>query len=382
MTLALIPQPKTVRTEKGEFRPPKEGSIAIPSASWLPAAEALRTLFPKYVLHATAPGLPNTITLFLNRKVKPQGYTLDIGGEGIFIEASDADGARNAVRTLGQIARQTAGTALPALRINDWPDFPARGAFLDLSRGRVPKVERIAEWAATLADYKINQAHLYIEHTFRYRAHPLIGKGASPLDAADVLRLDAHASARGVELIPAMPCCGHMEKILKHAPYRDLAEDWGVGRYAAPDAEDVLGDFRTRGWTISPANPDTYPFLHSLFAEVLPLFRSERVNICCDEAYDLGLGQSYLMAEMTGRGTVYLDHVAKLGEMVKHFGKRAMFWGDMIRRYPELIERVPEDLTVLDWGYAANHDFGAIRDFTAKGLECYACPGTSSWVSL
>lgn len=379
---ALIPQPKTIRLDEGQFRPPRKGSVAIPCASWLPAAEALRSLFPNYDLFGNAPGLPNTVHLFLNRKIEPQGYTLDISGQGVYIEAPDPEGARNAARTLAQIARQARNGALPALHISDWPDFAVRGTFLDLSRGRVPKTERLEEWATTLADYKVNQLQLYIEHTFRYRAHPLIGRGASPLDAADVLRLDAHAHALGIELIPALPCFGHMEKLLKHAPYRGLAEDWGIGRYAAPDAEEALHGFTDKGWTISPANPDTYPFLHSLFAELLPLFRSDRVNICCDETFDLGLGQSYLMAEMTGKGNVYFDHVVKVGEMVKHLGKRAMFWGDVIRQYPELIQRLPKDLTVLDWGYGANHAFDAIRDFTDAGLECYACPGTSSWVSL
>ncbi len=378
----LIPQPKSLRLDGGQFRPPRAGSIAIPCASWLPAAEALRALFPGYALYANAPGLPNTVRLFLNRKLQPQGYTLDISAEGIFIEAADPEDARNAVRTLAQVSRQAQGGALPALQIKDWPDFPVRGTMLDLSRGRVPKTERLEEWAATLADYKINHLQLYIEHTFRYRAHPLVGKGASPLDAAEVLRLDAHAHARGAELIPALPCFGHMEKLLKHAPYRNLAEDWGIGRYAAPDADEALRGFKERAWTISPANADTYPFLHSLFAELLPLFRSDRVNICCDETFDLGLGQSYLMAAMRGKGNVYFDHVVKVAEMMKHLDKRAMFWGDVIRQYPELIPQLPKDLAVLDWGYGANHDFDAIGDFAVAGLECYACPGTSSWVSL
>ncbi len=59
-----------------------------------------------------------------------------------------------------------------------------------------------------------------------------------------------------------------------------------------------------------------------------------------------------------------------------------MFWGDIIRSYPELIGELPRECTVLDWGYEARMDFDRLRDFTATGLRAYACPTVSGYVTL
>ena len=53
------------------------------------------------------------------------------------------------------------GHKLPCLKIRDWPDFARRGVMLDISRGRVPKLETLLDLAEKLADFKINELQLY-----------------------------------------------------------------------------------------------------------------------------------------------------------------------------------------------------------------------------
>ena len=72
--------------------------------------------------------------------------------------------------TFRQLSRQY-GRNLPCLKIHDWPDFARRGVMLDISRGRVPKLETLLKLASRLADFKINELQLYTEHTFAYRDH-------------------------------------------------------------------------------------------------------------------------------------------------------------------------------------------------------------------
>ena len=72
--------------------------------------------------------------------------------------------------TLRQLLREY-GRRLPCLQIRDWPDFSRRGVMLDISRGRVPKLETLLELVEQLADFKINELQLYTEHTFAYRQH-------------------------------------------------------------------------------------------------------------------------------------------------------------------------------------------------------------------
>ena len=71
-----------------------------------------------------------------------------------------------------QLLRQF-GRRLPCLKIRDWPDFARRGVMLDISRGRVPKLETLLELVEHLADFKINEFQLYTEHTFAYRKLPI-----------------------------------------------------------------------------------------------------------------------------------------------------------------------------------------------------------------
>ena len=382
MELAFIPEPKQVERREGTFIAPGAGTIGLSHAAWRPPAEALRKIFPGYEVHGLAPPLRDTITFRHDEELPPEGYTLDIKPAGIAIDAHDPEGARHAVCTLRQIMQQTRNGGLPTLFIRDWPDFPVRGVTYDVARGRVPKLEQLLSLGTTLASYKVNQVHLYMEHTFRFRAHPLIGEHADPLTSDDLTAIDTVWASHGVTFVPALATFGHMAKILNLPPYRALAEDWCEGRYAAPEAEDVPKQYLRKGWTLSPANEDTYPFVNALISEIAPLVRGDFFNICCDETWDLGLGQSYLLAEARGRGQVYLDHVMRVAQMVRSLGKRAMFWSDIIRLYPGLMDEVPDDLIVLDWGYDADHDFDGIGAFTEAGLTAYACPGTSAWVSL
>ncbi len=299
---------------------------------------------------------------------------------GVILEAASVSVAHHGLQTLLQIVAQAPIGKLPCLKIDDWPDFQDRGVYYDLARGRVPTLGRLAQQVELLSQYKINQFQLYIEHTFHFRSHPEIGKGCSPLTAEDVMRLDAYCLECGVELVPSLATFGHMSRGLCIPSYRHMAEDWGVGRFLHPDWQNQQG--KPAPWTISPANPDTYKFLDSLFAEFLPCFSSQRFNLCCDETWDLGAGQTYKLCEKKGKGRVYLDHVLKLRKLAAKYGKTVMFWGDIIRHYPELISDIPTDVIALDWGYGHLHDFAAIRDFRKAGRQFYACPGTNSWNAM
>ncbi len=380
MAIALIPEPKRLTIAAGGMPLPPVVSIGIASHELYPAAQVAGEFLPRTDIHISMAGIADALTLSVDAGLRPGGYMLRIRPAGVTIAGQSPAAVAHGVQTLRQLVGQS-GATLPCLTIDDWPDFAERGVYYDVCRGRMPKLERLMELADHLARYKINHLQLYIEHTFAFRGHPSIGVGASPLTAQDILTLDAYCAARGIELVPSLASFGHLETVLSHPAYRHLAEDWGVGRYVAPkDAVPIW--FKHKAWTLSPAVPEIYDFLDSLFGEFLPLFRSTRFNICCDETCDLGLGQSYDLCRRKGKGVVYLDHIRKVRDLCRKYGKSVMFWGDIIRRYPDLIKAIPHDVTVLDWGYSYKQDFDRIRDFKAADLPFFACPGTSSWVSL
>ena len=70
----------------------------------------------------------------------PQGYRLEISDDTVRLAGADQAGLRHAHATLHQLrhgANAPNGArdgALPACRIEDWPDFAVRGVMLDVSR--------------------------------------------------------------------------------------------------------------------------------------------------------------------------------------------------------------------------------------------------------
>jgi len=327
----------------------------------------------------------------------PEGYTLTIDRKGVRIEFREIGGMRAAMATFRQLSRQY-GRQLPCLKIRDWPDFARRGVMLDISRGRVPKLETLLKLASRLADFKINELQLYTEHTFAYRDHQSVWENWGALTGEEIRQLDACCQQLGIDLVPNQNSFGHLEHFLEQPQLKKLAEVSG------PYADDG-GEFVRRPSTLAPNHPGTLPFLRGLYDELLPNFSSQFFNVGCDETWDLGRGQSKELCAEKGQGRVYLDFLEKIHQEVTARGKRMMFWGDIILKYPRLIKELasfgvppsggsrrksPEppkggtpNLIALNWGYEADHPFDREAEMFAKAkIPFYVCPGTSTWQTL
>lgn len=316
-----------------------------------------------------------TLRLAPHAVPQSQGYRLEVVPQGITIQGHDEAGLFYGVCTLKQLLTQAAGGSLPCLQITDWPDFPARGVMLDISRDRIPTLQTLFELVDRLASWKINQLQLYIEHTFAYRSHPEVWQTASPMTGDEILALDDYCRQRFIELVPNQNSLGHLTHWLKLPRYAPLAEihgafqvPWGISQ----------GPF-----SLAPANPDSLEFVRSLYDELLPHFTSRMVNVGLDETFDVGKGQSKQLCKELGVHRVYLDFLLKVYQEVSRRGFKMQFWGDIIVEAPHLIPELPRDVIGLLWGYEADHPFDEQgRRFKQAGVPFYVCPGTSSWNSI
>jgi hypothetical protein len=317
---------------------------------------------------------PHDIELRLEQagRHESEGYLLVVSEEAIVIEASRPAGIFYGVQTLLQLIEQS-GARLSGVRIEDRPSFPSRGVMLDVSRDKVPTLESLYELVDLLASFKINHLELYTEHTFAYRNHPEVWAQASPMTAADVAQLDAYCRDRFVELVPNQNCFGHLNRWLELPRYRQLAE--------CPDGFDTPWGHRASGpFSLNPRHPGSLALVSEWLDELLPNFASKKLNVGCDETWDLGQGASKEECEKRGAGRVYLEFMLKLHELVSARGRTMHFWGDIILQHPELVPELPKDIVALSWGYEANHPFdGEGARFAASGVPFYVCPGTSSW---
>jgi hexosaminidase len=304
----------------------------------------------------------------------PQGYSLTVSADRIHLTAATAEGAAYGLATLKQLL--AAGRQVPEVTIADAPDFERRGVMLDISRGKVPKMEDLYRFVDLLADLKCNEFQLYTEHTFAYREHREVWQDYSPMTGEEILALDRYCRERFVDLVPNQNSFGHMTPWLIHDRYKHLAEaldgfdlPWG-GRYEEP-------------FSFCPTEPAVTPFLAGLYDELLPHFTSQYFNVGCDETWDVGQGRSKAAVAEVGEHRVYVDQLLRIHEQVKARGKTMQFWGDIIIKAPEYIAELPKEIVALEWGYEAEHPFDDhCAKFAAAGIPFYVCPGTSTWVSL
>ncbi len=319
----------------------------------------------------------NTINYSLDSTLQhEQEYNISIDSLSIKVTAKNEAALFYAKQTLKQIVEysKTTGSAIPCLKMKDWPDFERRGYMLDISRDKVPTMETLYNIIDLLASWKINEFQLYTEHTFAYKNHKEVWEGCSPMTAGEIQKLDAYCKVRFIDLVPNQNSFGHMENWLKHDSYLKLAE-------CPTDCKTIWG-MRSRT-SLNPTNPGSLILMQELYKELLPNFTSKYFNIGCDETVELGCGLSKEKCDEIGKGQVYLNYLIQLNNEVKANGRKAQFWGDIILNHPELISSLPKDMTAMVWGYESDFPFNKkLPEFQKAGLQYYVCPGTSTWRSI
>ena len=378
-SLYLAPTPRQLVFQPGTFVSQSRSYsrlIADDPQALLPAA---RQAGLPYAITAS-PVVPTaqvglTIRLDPTAKIPTEGYRLAITPQGVEIVAPQPAGAFYGACTLAQIHRQC-GDELPCLEIEDWPDVPARGLMLDISRDKVPTQETLYHLVDLLASWKMNQLQLYTEHTFAYTNHRVVWEEASPMTAEQIMDLDRYCRSKFIELVPNQNSFGHMERWLKHEEYLPLAE--------APNGCDFpWGGHADLPFSLAPGEPGSLELLAGLYDELLPHFTSRLFNIGGDETFDLGQGKSKALCEKLGTERVYLDFLLKINRESEKHGRTMMFWGDIIMHKPELIADLPKNVIALEWGYEANHPFEEHgKHFQDSGVPFYVCPGASNWNTL
>ncbi|WP_432511534.1 family 20 glycosylhydrolase [Kineococcus sp. SYSU DK001] len=346
-----------------------------------------------------APDAP--VRVVLDASVPPQGYRVQTSPDGTTVTHSDAAGLRYGLATLDQL-RADRDFATTGYDVSDHPDFPVRGFMLDISRDRVPTRRTLARWVEVLELARINSFELYTEHTFAFTGEQAVWQDASPLTADDLRWLDGLCASRGIELVCNQNTLGHMERFLKHPEHAKRAEN--------EDGFSMRGQHRPPS-TVEPT-PENAAFVQGLLEDVVPHFRTKRVNIGADEPWELGTGKSAQRAEEVGLGTVYFEYVTSIMQPWLDRGYTVEFWADVFGDHPELMDKVPAGAVPVVWQYdspallaevvdaaspgqvqewrSLGVDVTALRDgfrdraklLLGAGVPFWVAPGASNWNSL
>lgn len=306
--------------------------------------------------------------VFKKEEMDDEAYTLELSDK-IIISAHSAKGVFYAIQTLRQLFCMP---EIPKCKISDKPDFAVRGFYQDLTRGKVAKLETLKKLADKCAYFKINTIQLYVEHTFPFEEYKDVNEKFGYMTAEETREFDDYCYENFIELVPSLATFGHLYELLnqpKYAPLRILKDYKPESHYWWE---------RQRHHTIDPRENGSFEMIKSLLDQYMPLFRSDKFNICCDETFDLD--HCGLTPEDSGK--IYIDFVCKIIDYVRSKGKTPMMWADILLQHPKAASRLPKDVQLLNWCYSSNPDEKTFKTIASMNRTQIACPGTSSWSSF
>lgn len=379
--LLLAGAPVKLTRHSGTFRLPQTATVA-PQGVTVDAG-VLRTL--REALAVTASGKAQ-VTLRIadvfgdkalsaseRAKLKsPEAFKLDLSAGKAAITGRTRDGVLRGIATLilmANRARCTQEQALPALTLYDAPRLPFRGLMVQLDK-------RIIDVAFLL---RMNKLLVYLDSfggptLFPFERYPIGGK--TKVTKQELVDLFNYARARGIEPIPYFASWGRVQYLKVMPGGKDLLVE---------DVDTIQSGYRN----LDVANPATHKVMLDLQQEIIDTLHPKSFCIAMDEAH---FGPMVTSAAARAKGWKPSDWYATALNVNAAFfrkqGIRMIIWGDMIEPThngpnmdvcgPELLKRLPKDMTIFDWEYngqrEVTEDFPSIKMFRQVGLPTIGCP--------
>ncbi len=370
MKLNLYPRPKKVVEKEGVYvvsTPITVKACELSTSLKSVLNEALRRDFELVCDNAD-------VRFCEDKTLNEEAYRISVSENGVEIFCSARRGGFYGAVTLGQLLSE-GGEQLPCLEIEDEPSLKVRGYMLDISRGKVPTLDDLCGYVDRLAMLKYNQLQLYVEgFSFAYPSFAEVWKDVTPITGEEVRYLDKYCKEREIELVPNQNCLGHMAAWLARDEFKHLAE--------TDKGREIMGSYMPVS-TLDALDPESLELVTKMTDDLLPNFTSNKFNVNLDEPFELGRGKNKAVAEEKGEAYLYMDYLKRLHEMVSKRGKHMYMWGDILANHPETLSELPENITVLDWGYDACTPFDKnAASLEEKKVPFILCPGTSTWTTL
>ena len=312
--LGIIPMPNEMETASGHYTLSGETTVSLPAGE--NAQKVVRYLadvlgHTSVSLKPVSEGTEADLCLAVDSTLPDEAYRLIVDRQGINI-ASNASGAGwfYGVQSLLQLLPPEIYDAgqpfrevleIPAVRIEDAPRFPHRGAMMDVGRNFLPK-EEVLKFIDLMASYKMNVFHFHltddqgwrieikkyprltevgshrpqtqIGHSDYYYPRRFDGKPTGGYYTQDEIReIVQYAADRFITVIPEIEMPGHASAAL--AAYPELS--CGLGKtYVVRDYFDVFDE-------VYCPKEHTFRFLEDVLTEVMDLFPSHYIHIGGDE---------------------------------------------------------------------------------------------------
>ena len=158
--------------------------------------------------------------------------------------------------------------------------------------------------------------------------------------------LDAYADSLGIEIIPCIQTLAHLRSFSR----------WGKANFEMDD-------------TLMVDDPRTYELVERMIKTVSECFKTRRIHIGMDEAWELGRGNHLTKYGYEDGISMMKRHLERVNAIVEKYGCHAIIWSDMFIRpwtggkYTALgdegvktvpqnaVEAVPAGVELVYWDY-------------------------------
>ncbi len=277
----------------------------------------------------------------LTVKVKKEGNGLKIDKIGDEINISynkKAEFFRAMVLLLEDYAAEN------EIHIAQTPKFKTIGIMPQCSLGSLT-VDAIKSIIRYMAKMGMNFLMLYTEEAFEIKEFPYHGYMRGKYTHEQLKECDDYADIFGIEMIPCIQTLAHLAKCLR----------W-----------EYTKEFKDTGDVLLVGEEKTYEFLEKVISAAAAPYRSKRIHLGLDEAFDIGFGNYLKRNGYEPQIDIFLKHLKKLEKIVKKLGLEPMMWsdmylstsseiGDMYDRNlvipQKVIDAAPEDFSLVYWDY-------------------------------
>ena len=255
--------------------------------------------------------------------------------------------------------------------------FDTLGAMLDVSRGRVLKVDYLKGRFDRMKKMGYNAVMLYTEDVFKLEGEPKWGYMRGGYTLEEMKDLKAHADRIGFKMIPCVETLGHLEQPFRWADFADV---------------------KNTSSTILVGEEKAYALIDKIVAFWAQAVGGTRIHLGMDEAWGFA-GAKYEKRNGKRPGVdVFLDHLNRVNAIcAKHGFTEPIIWSDMFYRLasprhdyydpeakadPALAARIPKNMRLCYWDYYHDRqDYyeGMIDGHRSLGSEPVLAGGIQIW---
>ncbi|HEY3297334.1 MAG TPA: family 20 glycosylhydrolase, partial [Armatimonadota bacterium] len=166
------------------------------------------------------PGDGLRVSMDIDPKLPPEGYSLEVASDSIVLRGADPDGLFYAGQTLLQILAFEE-KEIELRKITDWPRYKTRELMVDMGRS-VYSMSLLKRVVRIMARLKLNSLHLHLyddeANSLRFDNLPLGSENTWAISIGQLRQLVAYANQYHVTVVPELECWGHAGSILHHYP--------------------------------------------------------------------------------------------------------------------------------------------------------------------